>query len=456
MHSSLLTVVLHSSAFWALCASCATVDPRPDYERAAEEIRATTGAVEVFDPGGERLSAAELGAALADGLGLEEATRIALLNNRRLQSGFLALGVARADFVQSGLMRNPSLSLAFFFPDAGGRTRWTADLAASISDRWEIPLRRRVARERVDQQVLELAQQAGELVFRTREAYFDTVAARSLSALAREDAELARRSRVAVGRQVEEGMATKTDDNLAENRALQAELAVTRTQRDESEGARRLAALLSIADDLRAVALTAPLSTSPEPELEPAALVALGLRSRLDLRAAGRALAAAEETVALERRRRVPDLAAGVSAERPEGRGPTGVLLGPGATLEIPLFDQNQVQVSRAELQLAALRKEREALVAEAIQAVRAAADRASVATRAAAFANAELLPQAQRGAVLAERAYELGDTLVLAFLEAQRAVVEARRTGVETLLEVAHARIELERAVGVPLDSLR
>ena len=31
-------------------AACASVDPRPDYERAQQEIRATTGLEEVHDP----------------------------------------------------------------------------------------------------------------------------------------------------------------------------------------------------------------------------------------------------------------------------------------------------------------------------------------------------------------------------------------------------------------------
>ena len=446
---------IESVALGALFASCASVDPRPDYDQAAGEIRATTGAVDVYDPDGRELSQEELGAALADGLGLEEATRLALLHNRRLQAGFFALGVARADYVQSGLLRNPSLSLALFFPDGGGRTRWTADLAASVSELWEIPLRRKIASERIDAQILELARFAGELVFRTKQAYFETVAARSLAALAREGAELARRARVAVSLQVTEGVATRTDGSLAETQELQAQLAMTRARVSEVEAARKLAALLSLEQDLLEVAFTDPLPSSSRPEFEPTAVIEQGLRTRLDLRAAERAVAAAEEELALERRQRFPTLDAGVSVERPEGGGSTDFLLGPGATLELPLFDQNQVQVSRAEFRLRELRKEREALVSEALQELRAAADRASVTTRGALFASTELVPQAERSAALAERAYALGDALVLSFLTAQRAMLEARRTGVETLLEAARAQLELERALGIPLAAL-
>jgi outer membrane protein TolC len=54
---------------------------------------------------------------------------------------------------------------------------------------------------------------------------------------------------------------------------------------------------------------------------------------------------------------------------------------------------------------------------------------------------------------LLAAKAYELGDTTVLVLLQAQKSVLEARRTEIDALLEAVLARIELERAAGAPLD---
>src|SRR5688572_16628340 len=187
-------------ALWA--SSCATVDPRADFERAAQAIRATTGEEEVFDPNAPLLTPVEIQAALADGLGLKEATGLVLLNNRRLQAGFLALGVSRADFVQAGLLENPSLSLAFLFPDSGGRVRWTADLVGSVAEVWRIPAQQAVAQAGLEERILELSRFAGELVAATRQAYFDSVVAREVRSLAEASAELARRSLAGVRRQV--------------------------------------------------------------------------------------------------------------------------------------------------------------------------------------------------------------------------------------------------------------
>lgn len=441
---------------WALTVvclgACASVDPGPDYERARNEIEATTGEVEVHDPSRPVLSDEEIEVVLLDGLGLAEATRLALLNNRRLQAGFLGLGVARSDYVQAGLLRNPSLSLAFLFPDIGGRVKWTADLVGNVTDIWQIPSRQAVARAGLEQRILDLSRLAGELVASTRSAYYESVAAREARAVARENLELARRSLEGVRRQVEGGVASKTDEGIAESLALGADLAYQRSEREEATAMRRLAALLSIQGEMSSVILTDPLPEPAWPGIEREDLVEASLPVRPDLRAAERAVAAAEERVRLERRRRFPEVDAAVSTERPEGGNPIDFLAGPGAAVEIPIFDRNQAQLSRAEFELGERRKEYEARLAEASQEVRAAVDRAEIAARAASFAKDELRPQAERSLSLAGKAYELGDTTVLTLLQAEKAALEARRTEIEALLEAALSLVEVERAAGAPL----
>jgi cobalt-zinc-cadmium efflux system outer membrane protein len=442
--------VLSTSLVLLTAGGCASVDPRPDYEQARDDIQATTGLTDIHDPEGPVLTDDEVAAVLADGLGLDEATRLALLNNRRLQAGFLSLGVARSDYVQAGLLQNPSLSLAFLFPSSG-RVRWNADLLGSVAEVWQIPARKALARAGLEQRILALSRFAGELVAETRSAYLASVAAREARAVARTSAELAERSLTSVRRQMQEGVASRTDEGLAESRALRAELAFRRSEREEVGAVRRLAALLSLQQDLLTVPLTDPLPDPHTRALEREDLVERSLESRADVRAAERAVSAAGERVTLERRRGF-GLDLGVSAERPEGEGSSDLLIGPAATVALPLFDQNQAQVSRAEYELAERRKEHEALVAEVRQEVRAALDRARVAARTAAFAREELLPQALGAVALAEKAHELGDTTVLTLLEAQEAALEARRTEIEALLEAALSSIDLERAAGCPL----
>ena len=55
------------------------------------------------------------GVTLDDGTTEDEAVAIALWNNASLQAEMTALGIARADVIEAGLLRNPSLTLIFPF-----------------------------------------------------------------------------------------------------------------------------------------------------------------------------------------------------------------------------------------------------------------------------------------------------------------------------------------------------
>ncbi len=432
--------------------ACVTVDPRPDFARAREEIRAATGQLEVHDPETFTLTADEIAAVLADGLTLDESLRLALLNNRRLQAGFQRLGIARADLVQAGLLRNPSLSLAFFLPSGGGRTRLTADLAARVSDLWELPLRKDVAAAGLESELVALAMQAAEIVLEARRAYYESVAGGDARALAAAHAELAGQGLAAVQERIERGVATRGEESLARSQQLAAALSRQRAERAEALARRRLASWLSLEEDLMEIALTDPLPDPPALELEREQLVQQSHAQRLDLRASAALVASARAALALEERRRFPDVDLGVSAERPEGGSSSGFLLGPAGTLELPIFDQNQAQVSRARFHLAELEREHEALSVEAAQGVRAAADASAVAAGAVRLIEAELLPEAARGFDLARRSFALGDTTTPLLLESQRALVTARQALLDARLEAALSRLELERQLGGPL----
>ena len=106
-----------------LLAGCVRVDPKPDYARVSQVVGERTGMAEVYDPLGEELVAGKVAALLREPLTVDNAVRIALLNNAAFQAGFATLGASRADLVQSALLTNPSVSFGFEFPDAGGRSK---------------------------------------------------------------------------------------------------------------------------------------------------------------------------------------------------------------------------------------------------------------------------------------------------------------------------------------------
>ena len=138
-------------------AGCAQVQPKADYERARQLVTETTGADAVYDPEAPLLTDKEMDAFLTDGLTLEEAVRMALLNNRRLQAEFLSIGVAKADWVQAGLFANPAVGFSVQFPEGGGVSNVQASIAQNIVDLWQIPKRKQVAQADLDATVLRIA-----------------------------------------------------------------------------------------------------------------------------------------------------------------------------------------------------------------------------------------------------------------------------------------------------------
>lgn len=105
----------------------------------------------------------------------DTAVQIALLNNKGLQVSFAELGVAEADLVQAGRLRNPSFSF--------GRMRGGDDVEIERSVMFDLiglvtmPIRSGIEKRRFEQAKLQTASQAVQLAADTRRAYFNAVAA---------------------------------------------------------------------------------------------------------------------------------------------------------------------------------------------------------------------------------------------------------------------------------------
>jgi outer membrane protein TolC len=111
-----------------VCGGCAAVDPEPDFQRARSIIEKATGLSSVYDPLAAPPAEQEHIALFTDGLTLDEALKIALLNNRALQAEFAKIGVARAELVQAGLLSNPVLGVTLRFVEGGGRENFALSL----------------------------------------------------------------------------------------------------------------------------------------------------------------------------------------------------------------------------------------------------------------------------------------------------------------------------------------
>ncbi len=155
----------------------------------------------------------------------------------------------------------------------------------------------------------------------------------------------------------------------------------------------------------------------------------------------------------LESSNALGELSIGVAVERPAVSGDS--LVGPALTATIPIFDQNQAQVARAEYLYAQAVKSLEAIQFGIAQNIRGAVDRAATAASVVTFYQSELLPQAEQSLEFATTDYTSGQASLIAMLEAQRAFLEARTGYIQARRVVATTVARLEQAIGEPLGEL-
>ena len=142
---------------------------------------------------------------------------------------------------------------------------------------------------------------------------------------------------------------------------------------------------------------------------------------------------------------------------RSERRSQKGqdIILGPSLGFELPIFDQNQAQIAKAQYALHQARKTLDALDRALTQQVRSAVDRAGTASRLMKTYRDRSIPLAQRNLDLSREAYRAGRASFLSVLEAQRFFLETRNGYVRAAQAAAEMIPVLERTVGLPFAKL-
>lgn len=470
----------------SLAAGCATVNPRPDFERASQHVERAIGAPWPVAPTDEDSVADRVTELLRGGLTSDKAVQLALLNNPRLRAELLSIGIGRAQVVQSALFTNPVLTLSVRFPDGGGLSNLEMGLSQNIAELWQIPLRVKAAQRDLDRTILDAARTASVAALEAKTAYFKAVRADRDAEIARQNLAVTQQLvDLAVARQ-DAGAGGEVDVNLARARHMESQLQARRAEVAAVEGRSELARLCGLRMSPEELALAEPL---PEPTawtLAADRVIAAAREHRLDVRAVRQLVDAAEARVGLEKMRFLRSLEVGVSVERSE-RGTRGDrnwlaetawasaeagqlaapslqpreplstdwVVGPTLGVEVPLFDQNQAQIANAEYEHQQAQQALEALDLDLVQQAHVSLKRAQVAAENARFYRDDYLPLQERSLQLAQEAYRVGRAPLLAVLDVERGLLEARAGYVAALADASMAIVELERVAGLPAGAL-
>ena len=450
MHRLWTVGAVASGALLAL-GGCATVDPTADFGRVQEAVQAATGAGGLYRPGEDERAAKRVEELLDGGLTAQEAVQVSLLNNRELQVLLFEVGVGRAEAVQAGLLSNPSLGVMLRLPLGDGSTTTEGALLQNVIELWHIPARRRRAENQLEQALFAVAHEAATLAAKTKTSYVRATAAEAALAVAEENYDTARMFFELTEERLEAGAATQVGVNAAQSEFLEQELLVREARYDVFEARRRLAVVLGLETNPADIELTEALGRLPDRQLRLDGILAIAAESRLDLRAATESVEAAENELSLERRLFLRSVRGGLSFESRDG----DTELGPAVQLQVPVFDQNQAQIAKAEYRYAQALRRFEGLNARAAQEVRGAYERYALAMDSARLYEERLLPVRRASLELARESFAEGKTGFLSVLEAQSRLLVARREYVARLEAVARSVPDLEAACGRPLAEL-
>src|SRR5216117_3195976 len=124
-------------------AGCAHVDPNPAFRELANTVHLRTGKRVQWNRGSAQDAQAQAAVAslLKRPLTADSAVQVALLNNHNLQATYEELGIAQADLVEAGLLKNP----VFYFERRLPGQAAEIDLVQEFVDILLLPLRKRIA-----------------------------------------------------------------------------------------------------------------------------------------------------------------------------------------------------------------------------------------------------------------------------------------------------------------------
>jgi outer membrane protein TolC len=326
---------------------CSTVSDDAGFAAVAERVEQRLGQKPVWHRSDEAQQqiVTEIEALLREPLAADDAVRIALLNNPALQASLAELGIAEADLVQAGRLRNPGFSYARL--TRGDEIEIERRLTIDVLGLFTLPLRRGIEARRFEQAQHAAAAAILATAAATRSSYYRAIAAEQTAQYLVQAQDAAAAAAELAQRMVQAGNWSRLQQ--ARNQAFYAETTaqLARARQAAVVERERLTQLLGLWGAQAEYRLPAQLPALPAEARAIADLEGEALRTRLDVQAAQLERAGIANSLGLTKATRfVNVLDLGVirnsSNEAPPQRGYE-------IEFSIPLFDWGGARVAKAE-----------------------------------------------------------------------------------------------------------
>ena len=375
------------------------------------------------------------------------AVQIALLNNHELQATYEEIGLAQADLIEAGLLKNPLFDFQRRWPGQA----LEADILGEFIDLLFLPLRKRVARAQLEAAKLRVGSEILKTIAEVRVAFYENQGNQQLSDLAGSVAQATAASAEAALQLRQAGNTRSLD--LANEQALnvQAKIDFAKAQSAGIESREKLTRVLGVWGAGTEWKVAPRLPDPPENEIRAGGLESRAIAQRLDL------AALKQETLTEARKLGVArfDVIAqgfelgGHFERETDGASSTG----PSIILPIPLFNFGQAAKARSEAKVRQSQQRYLALAVQIRSEVRSARDRMLLARERVNYLQSTAMPLRRRVVEESQLQYNAMQVSLFDLLRAKQDEVTAGREYVEALRDYWVARAELEKAVGGSLN---
>ncbi len=378
---------------------------------------------------------------IADGVTQEEAVAIALWNSPSFQATLADLGVARADLADAGLLRNPILSL--LFPLGPKQLEFTLQYPFDVFV--QRPARVAAAKLNVQAVGQRLVWDALSLIAQVRSAHADAIVADRRLLLANENATLTRRLADIADARFRAGDISDLEARAPRNDALRTNVVQRAAQHDRDLARLTLAGLLGSNETPDRLEPKPSAAYDSAPCVVDEARLNDALASRPDVRAAELGIETATARARWERSR----VLALIGVLDANGKGTEGFEMGPGITIDLPLFNRNQGGKARATAEIERASQLYATARIQVVTDVRSAAVRVAQAQQALEAWTQDIVPSLEIEQRRAEGAYQAGEVPLLNVLDVSRRLVDGRMQQLNAEADLVRSRITLDRAMG-------
>ncbi len=330
-----------------LLASCASFSPDGGFGPVGEMTKERTGKAPSYqrsaaDADSAKARTAEL---LKQALSVDDAVELAYLNNRGLQASFSELGIAEAEFVRAGRLRNPRFSFGRL--SGGSGVEIDRALTFDVLGLLTMPMARQIEQGRFEQAQFQAAFDAVGVAADVRRAYFNAVAAQELVKYFRQVEEAAEASSELARRMAAAGNFNRLAQMREQLFHADATADLARAKHQAIAERERLSRLLGLSGEQLDFQLPERLPDLPQRPVEPKDAEQTALEKRLDVLMAKRATASTAKSLGLTQATRfVNVLEAGYQNKSETGSARSN---GYELALELPLFDFGAVSTARAQ-----------------------------------------------------------------------------------------------------------